>query len=138
WVRLPEDAAQIERQYRPGTNVLETTYSTANGRVRVTDVMTLPDGGLTPFRELARRVDGLAGCATLRRRIEPRCAYGTPTTPSEPRKPFPIATSGNSAVAACVWGAGNVETDDGALGGRFEAGAGTRSTPAAAAAVSDA
>jgi hypothetical protein len=65
-VLLPEDAAQIERQYRPGTNVLETTYSTATGRVRVTDVMTLPDGGLTPFRELARRVDGLAGCVTMR------------------------------------------------------------------------
>jgi GH15 family glucan-1,4-alpha-glucosidase len=137
WVLLPEDAAQIERQYRPGTNVLETTYSTATGRVRVTDVMTLPDGGLTPFRELARRVDGLAGCVTMRWRIEPRFGYGIASTRIEPRKPFPIATSGNSAVAACVWGAGDVETDDGALGGRFEARAGTRSTLAVAAAYGE-
>ena len=137
WVLLPEDAAQIERQYRPGTNVLETTYSTATGRVRVTDVMTLPDGGLTPFRELARRVDGLAGCVTMRWRIEPRFGYGIAPTRIEPRKPFPIATSGNSAVAACVWGAGDVETDDGALGGRFEARAGTRSTLAVAAAYGE-
>jgi GH15 family glucan-1,4-alpha-glucosidase len=137
WVLLPEDAAQIERQYRPGTNVLETTYSTATGRVRVTDVMTLPDGGLTPFRELARRVDGLAGCVTMRWRIEPRFGYGIASTRIEPRKPFPIATSGNNAVAACVWGAGDVETDDGALGGRFEARAGTRSTLAVAAAYGE-
>ena len=137
WTLCPEDPAQIERQYLPGTNLLQTTYSTATGRVRVTDVMTLPDGGLAPFRELARRVDGLAGCVTMRWRIEPRFGYGIARTRIEPRKPFPIATSGNDAVAACVWGAGDVEIDDGALGGRFEARAGTRSILAVAAAYGE-
>jgi GH15 family glucan-1,4-alpha-glucosidase len=134
WVLRPEDAARIERQYLPGTNLLQTTYSTATGCVRVTDAMTLPDGGLTPFRELARRVDGLAGYVTMRWRMEPRFGYGIAPTRIEPRKPFPIAAGGNSAVAVCVWGAGEVEIDDGALGGRFEARAGTRSTLAVAAA----
>src|SRR5262249_50233587 len=100
----------------------------------VTDVMTLPGGGLTPFRELARCVDGLAGRVTMRWRLEPRFGYGIARTRIEPRTPCPVATSGNSAMATCVWGAGNVEIEDGAIGGRFEARAGTRSTLAAVAA----
>src|SRR5262249_31679384 len=137
WTVRPEGPAQNDRQYLPGTTLLQPPYSTASGRVRVTDVMTLPDGGLAPFRELARRVDGVAGCVTMRWRIEPRFGYGIARTRIEPRKPFPIATSGNGAVAACVWGTGDVEIDDGALGGRFEARAGTRSTLAVAAAYGE-
>ena len=49
------------RRYLPGTNVLETTFTTATGRARVTDAMLLPAPGLAPQRELARRVEGLAG-----------------------------------------------------------------------------
>jgi len=134
WVLSPEDAAQIDRHYLPDTNLLETTYSTPTGRVRVTDVMTLPGGGLTPFRELARCVDGLAGRVTMRWRLEPRFGYGIARTRIEPRTPCPVATSGNSAMATCVRGTGNVEIEDGAIGGRFEARAGTRSTLAAVAA----
>ena len=137
WVLRPEDAAQIDRRYRPGTNLLETTYSAATGRVRVTDVLTLPDGGLTPLRELARRVEGLTGCVTMRWRIEPRFGYGIARTRIEPRTPWPVATSGSNAVAACVWGAGDVEIEDGAIGGRFEARAGARSTLAVVAAYGE-
>jgi Trehalase-like, N-terminal len=61
WVLCPEDAAETHRRYVPDTNLLETTYETATGLVRVTDVMTLPGRGLAPFRELARRVEGLDG-----------------------------------------------------------------------------
>ena len=86
WTLLPEEPAQIERQYLPGTNVLQTTYSTAGGRVRVTDVMTLPDGGLAPFRELARRVDGLAGCVTMRWRWPPTSRTAPSSGRSSPRR----------------------------------------------------
>jgi GH15 family glucan-1,4-alpha-glucosidase len=137
WVLGPEDAAEIDRHYRADTNLLETTYSTATGRVRVTDVMTLPGGGLTPFRELARRVDGLAGRVTMRWRIEPRFGYGIDRTRIEPRTPWPVATSGNRALAVCAWDAGTIELDDRALGGRFEVSAGTRSTLAAVAAYGE-
>src|ERR687883_1734644 len=46
------------RRYLPGTNVLETTFTTDRGVVRVVDAMTLPDDYLAPMRELARSVEG--------------------------------------------------------------------------------
>ena len=134
WVLGPEDAAETHRRYVPGTNLLETTYATATGRVRVTDVMTLPRPGLAPFRELARRVEGLDGRVAMRSRIEPRFGYGLSRTRIEPRTPFPVATSGNTAVAACAWDAGRLQIDEGGIGARFETRAGTRATLAVVAA----
>src|SRR5918999_948456 len=35
----PEDPAQVQRRYLPDTNVLETTFTTGQGVVQVTDAM---------------------------------------------------------------------------------------------------
>jgi hypothetical protein len=58
----PEIPAQIERRYVPDTNVLETTFTTEKGAVKVTDAMALPSSELGPTRELIRRIDGLGAC----------------------------------------------------------------------------
>ena len=55
-----ESVSQLVRRYLPGTNVLETTFTAAAGVVRVTDAMTLPGAGPSPYRELARKIEGLA------------------------------------------------------------------------------
>src|SRR3954469_9705712 len=61
FVLAPEGPFTTERRYLPDTNVLETTFTTPAGAVRVTDAMLLPMSGLAPQRELARRVEGLSG-----------------------------------------------------------------------------
>src|SRR5687767_1547509 len=53
----PDVPARVQRRYLPDTNVLETTFTSAQGVVQITDAMTLPDRGLGPARELIRRID---------------------------------------------------------------------------------
>src|SRR5438270_2701152 len=71
----PESPFSVARRYVPRTNVLETTFSTDGGVVRVVDALTLPDEGLTPYRELQRQIHSLAGKVPMRWRIEPRFGY---------------------------------------------------------------
>jgi GH15 family glucan-1,4-alpha-glucosidase len=110
----------VERRYLPSTNVLETTFFTAGGTVRVTDAMTLPDGRLAPFRELARRIEGLSGRVGMMWRLEPRFGYGTVATRFGSRAGVPVATAGNDALALLTWEAGEPALTDGTLEGRFE------------------
>lgn len=46
WVLRPEAPAEVHRRYLPDTSVLETTFTTSTGRVRVLDAMTLGGHGL--------------------------------------------------------------------------------------------
>src|SRR5215213_626034 len=62
----PDVPAQVKRRYLPDTNVLETTFTTGHGVVRVTDAMALPSPDLGPTRELIRRVDCLTGRVPMR------------------------------------------------------------------------
>ena len=62
---------EATRRYLPHTNVLETTFTTADGSVRVTDALTVPAGGLSPYRELVRRIDGTSGTVPMDWRVSP-------------------------------------------------------------------
>jgi GH15 family glucan-1,4-alpha-glucosidase len=123
----PESVSETARRYVPGTNVLETTFTTAAGVVRVTDALTLPTGGLSPYRELARRIEGLAGEVPVRWRVEPRFGYASSATRIERRAGVPIARADRDAIALCSFGAGEATTSDGAIAGRFTTRAGSRS-----------
>jgi GH15 family glucan-1,4-alpha-glucosidase len=105
----PEGPFETERRYVPDTNVLETTFHTPAGSVRVTDALTLPGAGLEPLRELARRVEGLSGSVRLRWRADPRFQDGR----GEPRVSRAggrtVYAGAGEAVAVSVWG-GNGET----------------------------
>jgi GH15 family glucan-1,4-alpha-glucosidase len=124
----PERPFEVERRYLPGTNVLETTFTTAEGAVRVTDALTLPDATLGPLRELQRRVEGLSGRVALRWRVEPRFAYGDAAARIGRRDGVPVASGDGAALAIRAFGAGEPELLAGAIGGRFEAREGTRAT----------
>jgi GH15 family glucan-1,4-alpha-glucosidase len=130
----PRGPYEARRRYLPDTNVLETTFTTPTGAVRVTDAMNLPLGGLYPARELSRRVEGLAGRVPLRWRVEPRFGYGAAPVRLGMRGPHPVATSGSQALAVCAWEAGPVRRDGEGFGADFEAREGTRSAIALVAA----
>lgn len=67
----PTEPYTSTRRYRPGTAVLETTHTTASGRVRVTDSLNTGQAGRLPWSELARRVDGLDGQVPMRWTVVP-------------------------------------------------------------------
>lgn len=122
----PTVAYRADRRYLPGTNVLETTFRTDQGTVRVTDAMTLPDTALTPGRELQRRVEGLSGRVSMRWSVAPRFDYGTGTPRIGKRAGVPIASAGAMALAVCTWQAGEPQCADKTISGGFETGPGSR------------
>src|SRR5580765_8822899 len=62
----PEEPFETSRRYLPRTNVLETTFTTSRGVVRVVDAMTLPNQPLAPMRELVRSIEGVSGSVRMR------------------------------------------------------------------------
>lgn len=65
----PAEPFRAERRYREDSNVLETLFTTASGRVRVTESMNSTLAGRLPWCEFARRVEVLAGTVTMRVRV---------------------------------------------------------------------
>jgi GH15 family glucan-1,4-alpha-glucosidase len=116
----PEVPAEIERRYLPDTNVLENTFTTGQGVVRVTDAMALPSHDLGPTRELIRRVDCVAGRVPMRWHVMPAFGYATSPTRLERRGGIPVALGGRDALAVCSWEAGEAQIDERAIFGRFE------------------
>lgn len=72
----PVDDYTVTRRYVPGTNVLQTTFTTASGRVRITDALVTGVAGRLPWAELARRVEGLKGSVSMRWAVAPGTMLG--------------------------------------------------------------
>ncbi|NGO49010.1 hypothetical protein G6048_45365 [Streptomyces sp. YC419] len=123
----PDVPCTATRRYLPGTNVLETTFTTVQGTVRLTDALTLADDlSLAPGRELVRRIECLAGSVPMRWSVQPRFEYGTRAPLMTQRAGIPVAVSGPDAVAVCAWNAGNPQCTSDSVTARFHADAGTR------------
>lgn len=61
FVLTPDAPFTVERRYRDDSNVLETVFTTADGRAKLTESMNSGTAGRLPWAELARRIDGLEG-----------------------------------------------------------------------------
>jgi GH15 family glucan-1,4-alpha-glucosidase len=77
----PAGPAQVARRYVGNSNVLETTFTTPGGVVRLTDTMAVADEAtktrtLWPDHELLRGLECVEGEVELEVRYEPRPDYG--------------------------------------------------------------
>ncbi len=72
WLLAPVQDARCERRYVGDSAVLESTYTTASGVVRVVDAMPLGDGRA----DLVRRVEGVEGRVTMALEWVVRFGYG--------------------------------------------------------------
>ena len=83
WLVTPQaDIIARSRAYRPDTLILETEFTTAEGRVRVTDFM--PERGTNS--DVVRIVTGLEGRVAMRTELTVRFDYGR-TVPWVSREP---------------------------------------------------
>ena len=82
WTIRPTAPYRSERRYLPGTLVIETTFMTESGSVRLTDAMAFAEGqrehdlGLNAPHLLLRLVEGLVGEVELSFELAPRPEYG--------------------------------------------------------------
>jgi GH15 family glucan-1,4-alpha-glucosidase len=102
----PAETFEAERRYLPGTNVLETTFRTAQGVVRLTDAMTLaPPGRLAPMRELVREIECVSGSVDLEWAVEPRFDYARHRGTTAMRGGRIFFAHGVHALTLSLWGA---------------------------------
>src|SRR3954447_24184760 len=82
WSITPTGAYEVERRYVPGSLVIETTFKTETGVVRLTDALCFQPGqrghdlGFDAPHELLRLVEGAEGEAELRYELAPRPEFG--------------------------------------------------------------
>jgi GH15 family glucan-1,4-alpha-glucosidase len=112
---------ESERRYRPGSNVLETTFKASEGVVRVTDAMTLTDDRrLSPLRELCRKVEAVSGTVPLRWVLEPRFDYGRVSPSFDRRSGRWFALAGTNCLVLGAWNAGDPTVSGQAISGQLE------------------
>jgi alpha,alpha-trehalase len=82
WSIRPTTGFTAERRYVPGTLVIETTFTTKDGVVRLRDAMAFAEGqrghdlGYDVPHEVLRSVEGVAGKVELEMELAPRGEYG--------------------------------------------------------------
>ncbi len=114
----PSVPFHTRRRYVPDTNVLETTFVTDEGCVRVTDALSRPIARPLLWNQLIRRTDGLTGRVPMTWRLEPRFAYGSRCGHIERRAGATLVTYERHVLALQSFGAGE---PDAQLSGRFDA-----------------
>jgi alpha,alpha-trehalase len=82
WSIRPTGAYRAARRYLAGTLVIETTFTTDKGSVRLLDALAFADGqrghalGFDAPHELLRAVEGASGTVELELELAPRPEYG--------------------------------------------------------------
>ncbi|MDR6972544.1 glycoside hydrolase family 15 protein [Leifsonia shinshuensis] len=127
-VLRPVSEFTSRRRYLPGTNVLETTFTTASGTVRVTDALITGVAGRLPWVEFARRVDGVDGIVVMDWAVEPGTVLGGASPWAEHIDGSRILRVGTVNIGVTGLTDGEDDPEAPRFGGRIRVGEGTRRT----------
>jgi GH15 family glucan-1,4-alpha-glucosidase len=119
YLRPVTDEFTVTRRYLPGTNVLETTFTTGDGSVRVTDALTVGAAGPLPWGELVRRVDGVDGVVDMTWRVAPGTRFDSAQPWTETADGTVTVHVADQHLGVLGFDVGNPDVAPHAVSGRF-------------------
>ena len=112
WFRIrPMGESTSSRRYLEGTMVLETTFETPTGVMRVTDALTVGFRGVLPWSELARRVEVLEGTVAFEWELRPGSRLSSVRPWVHWRDGTPFVLAGDLLSAVVTESAGEPQVD---------------------------
>jgi GH15 family glucan-1,4-alpha-glucosidase len=122
----PTGKFDVERRYVDRSNVLETTFTTGGGVVRITDALNMLGGGQVPWRELARRIEVLSGRVDLEWCVDARPDWGRAEMRVRRVRGVPVVEGGGLEIGVHTWDAGEGEIDGTVVRGELSLSSGDR------------
>lgn len=111
----------VQRRYRPGTAVLETTFTTGPAAVTVTDSLNQRSGYPLPWTELARVVRTEGGAVPMRWRVSPGRLFGSAESWTRTHGAIPLIELGEETFAVLTQNAGRASVRPHEVTGEFTA-----------------
>jgi GH15 family glucan-1,4-alpha-glucosidase len=119
WTLQPAVPFEVERRYLEGTNVLETTFETDDGVVRVTDLMSRAPARPIAWSEVVRRISGVKGEVPMRWRVEPRFGFDGARPEIDRRPEGYVLRKGDLLLGLQCWNAGEPSVRDNGVEAEF-------------------
>lgn len=108
---------EVRRRYVGESMVVETTFETGNGRLRVTDSLNQGFQGRLPWSELARRIEAEGDPVPVRWLFQPGTRFATCRPWVHQRDGVPFALAGDLLAALILDGLGEPIVEDGLVRG---------------------
>ena len=121
----PRGPARARRTYVGRSAVLQTTFTTPDGQVRVTDSANLTDGHQLPWSELGRLVEGVSGRVEMEWEVAVGDRFGTARPWVAERSGIPAVTIADQYLGIVADDIGKPAVDGSVVRGSFVTGEGS-------------
>jgi GH15 family glucan-1,4-alpha-glucosidase len=125
-LRPLDDQATVARRYLPHTNLVETTFTTSTGQVKVIDCLNSGNAGALPWTELARRVEGVNGSVAMEFVVEPGDGLGSWQPWCEYDERGPVLHAGDLTMGVRAGNGIDLRVSHARVNARFAVAAGER------------